>query len=90
MLGAKNMLFWGRFRTTSDFDRDEYLRNCSRYRQGKTVLSTTIPPTFEALAKKFKRLIFTHLQINTVRAVTVNALRSDRPRNVATSGISTP
>jgi len=29
-LGAKNMQNFGRFYTTSDFDR-EYLRNCSRY-----------------------------------------------------------
>jgi len=45
ILGAKNMQNFGRFLTTSDFDR-EYLRNGLRYPNQKGKFSISIPPAF--------------------------------------------
>ena len=43
--GAKNVQNFGRFYTTSDFDR-EYLRNGSRYLKSESNFSRSIPSAF--------------------------------------------
>ena len=66
-LGAKNMQNFGRFYTTSEFDR-EYLRNGSRHQKSETQLINSNPPTltkrnlvnFGPHTEKLQRCILTY------------------------------
>jgi len=53
----------GRFRTTSDFDR-EYVRKVSRYRKSDRQWSTAIPPAFSE--KKSGKLWSTNYKVGDV------------------------